>query len=163
MLWKCELCKHLSIGESAPGSCPVCGARKFSAYTPSLNISGTVTEQNLWKAFAGESQANRKYTAFALLADITGDKEASEAFKVAAADETTHALSLLAWLRGLGTTKENLLAARDGENYENDVMYPEFARIAKEEGFEELATYFEFVARHEKRHAGVYDKLASSR
>lgn len=161
MVWKCTLCQHLSMGKDAPEVCPVCGARKFSAHTPNLNTAGTVTEQNLWKAFAGESQANRKYTSFAMLAELMGDKDAAEAFKQAASDETFHALSFFLWLKGVGSTKENLLAARDGENHENDVVYPEFARIAREEGFGELATYFEFVARHEKRHAGMYDKLAA--
>lgn len=163
MLWKCELCKHLSIGVSAPETCLVCGAKKFSPHALSDAVRGTLTEENLRKAFAGESQANRKYTAFALLAELAGDEEAAKAFRQAAADETAHALSLLLWLKGVGSTRENLLAASDGENHEHDSMYPEFARVAREEGFAELATYFEFVARHEKRHAGVYEKLAETR
>ncbi|MEW6243487.1 MAG: ferritin family protein [Bacillota bacterium] len=162
MFWKCDVCYHVTIGSTVAESCPVCGARKFSTFAPPTKLKGTATEQNLWKAFAGESQANRKYTAFAKLAEIAGHHEAAKAFAKSANDETAHALSLLAWLGGLGNTQENLKAAYDGESYENENMYPEFAQIARSEGFEEIATYFEFVGRQEKQHARAFDNLAKS-
>ncbi len=162
MLWKCNVCYHVAIGSSAPESCPVCGARKFSPFVPPANLKGTATEQNLWKAFAGESSANRKYTAFTMLAEIAGQQGAASAFAKSASDETAHALSLFAWLGGLGSTEENLKAAFDGESYENESMYPEFAKIARSEGFEEIATYFEFVGRQERQHARTFDSLLKS-
>ena len=114
------------------------------------------TEDNLKEAFAGESQANRKYTAFARKADEEGYPEIAELFRSTAEGETAHALGHLRYLQGIGSTKENLKAAIDGETYEYTKMYPEFAKIARQEGKEEIAKWFEAVAKAEKAHAERY-------
>lgn len=161
MKWQCGRCKHVAFGGEPPEKCPVCGAGRaeFSVFEGVVGLEGTRTEANLKAAFAGESQANRRYTAYEILARIEGNAEAAEAFAKAAADETAHALSHLAYLGWPGTTAQNLKAAIEGESYENDHMYPEFARVAREEGFPDIARYFEAVARHERRHAEAYASI----
>lgn len=114
---------------------------------------GPKTKKNFQEAFAGESQANRKYTAFARQADEEGYPEVAELFRSAAKGETAHALRHLARLGGVGSTKENLQAAIDGETYEHTKMYPRMAEEAREEGDEESARWFEAVARAEDTHA----------
>jgi len=114
------------------------------------------TEENLKAAFAGESQANRKYTAFARKADEEGYPEIAQLFRAAAEGETAHALQHLHHLNGVRTTRENLQAAIDGETEEFTSMYPEMARVAREEGREEVARWFEAVARAEKAHANRF-------
>lgn len=161
MKWICKKCKHVAIGTKAPERCPVCGApaSEFNPFTGIENLRGTRTEANLKAALAGESQANRRYLAFAAAADFEGQTEAAAAFRLAAEDETAHALSHLAFLGLPGATPDNLKAAIEGETYENDEMYPEFARVAREEGFDEVARYFEAVAKHERRHALRFHEL----
>lgn len=161
MRWICSVCKHVSLGGQAPDRCPVCGVskEKFEEFKGIEGLAGTRTEANLKAAFAGESQANRRYLAFAIQAELAGNFDAAQAFRQAAEDETAHAHSHLAFLNGIGDTKKNLQAAIDGESHENDSMYPEFARVAREEGFEDIARYFEYVARHEKRHAHKYAEI----
>lgn len=111
------------------------------------------TEENLRSAFAGESQANRRYTAFARKADEEGYPEIANLFRATAEGETAHALGHLNLLNEVKTTKENLKSAIDGETYEYTKMYPEFARIAREEGQEASAKFFESLAKAEKMHA----------
>lgn len=161
MRWICNRCKHMAIGREAPERCPVCGApaAEFAPFAGIENLRGTRTEANLKAALAGESQANRRYLAFAVAAECEGETEAAEAFRRAAEDETAHALSHLGFLGLPGGTRENLKAAIEGETYENDRMYPEFARIAREEGFGDVARYFEAVAGHERRHARRFTEL----
>jgi rubrerythrin len=160
-MWICSVCKHVALGAQAPDKCPVCGvgAEKFSEFNGVQGVKGTRTEENLKSAFAGESQANRKYLAFALQAELVGNQEAAEAFRQAAEDETAHAHAEFALLGLVGDTKANLQAAIDGEAYEDEHMYPGFAKTAREEGFEDIAKYFEAVARHERRHAKKYVEI----
>jgi rubrerythrin len=117
------------------------------------------TEDNLKAAFAGESQARNKYTFFANVAKKEGWLEIAEAFEETAKNEKEHAEVILNLLKGINDSKSNLKVAIDGENYEHDHMYPEFARIAREEGETEAARFFEVVAGVEDLHAKRFAKL----
>ncbi|MBO5378917.1 MAG: rubrerythrin family protein [Clostridia bacterium] len=121
--------------------------------------SGTKTEKNLEAAFAGESQARNKYTYFASVAKKEGYEQISALFLKTADNEKEHAKLWFKELGGLGNTSENLLAAAEGENYEWTDMYAEFARVADEEGFTELAAKFRLVAAIEKEHEERYRAL----
>lgn len=116
------------------------------------------TEDNLKAAFAGESQANRKYLAFALQAEEEGYPEVAKLFRKHADHETAHALAHLKKLGLVKSTKENLEAAIAGETDESKEMYPEFAKQAREEGDESTASYFEKLAEAEQNHAEEYYK-----
>ena len=111
-----------------------------------MNLKGSKTEQNLMTAFAGESQARNKYTYFASVAKKEGYEQIASIFLETAENEKEHAKLWFKALGELGNTKENLLAAAQGENYEWTEMYLEFAKTAREEGFEALAKQFEGVA-----------------
>ncbi|MBI2865985.1 MAG: rubrerythrin [Chloroflexi bacterium] len=111
------------------------------------------TEESLKAAFSGESQANRKYTAFARKADEEGYPEIANLFRATAEGETAHALQHLHHLQGVNSTRENLEAALQGETEEYTRMYPEMARVARQEGQEEIARWFEATAKAEKAHA----------
>ena len=101
---------------------------------------GTKTLENLKAAFAGESQANRRYTLWRRIAELEGaPQSALDAFDRAAAEETAHALGHLAYIAGATTTAENLAAAAQGEDNEATDMYPRFAEIAEAEGFSDIA------------------------
>lgn len=158
-MYRCKGCGYLHVGP-APERCPVCGAPQsfFIANTGPGDLSGTRTLDNLKAAFAGESQANRRYTLFARIAELEGDAEAKDAFDHAAAEETAHALGHLAYMSAFGETADNLRAAYDGEDYETAEMYPDFARIAEEEGYPEIAYYFRAVGGFEKQHRDRYKK-----
>ena len=130
-----------------------------------MNLKGTKTEKNLLTAFAGESQARNRYTFFASKARKEGYHQIAAIFEETAENEKEHAEREFKFLQGgeveiqasfpagvIGTTAENLRAAAAGENYEHTQMYPEFARIAREEGFEEIAKAFEAIAIAEKQH-----------
>ena len=117
------------------------------------------TLEDLMAAFAGESQANRKYLAYAKKADQEGLPQVAKLFRAAAEAETIHAHAHLRNAKKIGTTAENLVAAAAGENEEWTSMYAEMARTAEEEGFLELAAQFEGVARIEKAHEERYLKL----
>ncbi|KJE20981.1 rubrerythrin [Frankia torreyi] len=130
-------------------------------------LDGTKTHENLKEAFAGESQANRRYLYFARRADIEGLTDASSLFRDTAEGETGHAFGHLDFLaevgdpatgEPLGTTAKNLASAVAGETYEFTAMYPGFAKTAREEGFEEIADWFSTLARAEKTHAGRFKK-----
>ena len=122
-------------------------------------LKGTQTEKNLQEAFAGESQARNKYTYFASKAKKDGYVQISQLFQETADNEKEHAKRWFKLLYGIGSTPENLKAAAEGENYEWTSMYPSFARTAREEGFDDIATLFEGVAAIEKEHEERYKKL----
>jgi rubrerythrin len=140
------------------------------------SLSGTRTEQNLLKAFAGESQARNRYEFFAREAQKEGLEQIAALFQETALNEKTHAKIFFKFLEGnmvtitatypagkIGTTLENLKASADGENEEWTQLYPEFAKIAEEEGFKQIAAAFKGIARieaaHEKRYRKLYDNL----
>lgn len=123
---------------------------------------GTKTEKNLQAAFAGESQARNKYTYFASVAKKEGYEQIAELFLKTAENEKEHAKLWFKELEGIGDTKQNLLEAAAGENYEWTDMYAEFAKTAEEEGFTALATKFRLVAAIEKRHEERYRALLAN-
>lgn len=125
-----------------------------------MELKGSRTEQNLMAAFAGESQARNKYTYFASKAKKDGYEQIAAIFTETAENEKEHAKMWFKLLNGgIGTTEENLVAAAAGENYEWTDMYAEFAKVAKEEGFDHIAALFEGVAKVEKEHEERYLKL----
>jgi rubrerythrin len=130
-------------------------------------LDGTKTHKNLKEAFAGESQANRRYLYFAKVADVEGLPEVAGLFKDTADGETGHAHGHLDFLKQvgdpatglpLGNTLKNLKAAVAGETYEYETMYPGMAKTAREEGFEDIAEWFETLAKAEKSHAGRFTR-----
>ena len=121
--------------------------------------SGTKTEENLRTAFSGESQARNKYTYFASKAKKDGFEQIADLFLKTADNEKEHAKMWFKELNGIGTTAENLVSAAEGENFEWTDMYAEFAKIAKEEGFDHIAYLFEEVGKIEKEHEERYLKL----
>jgi rubrerythrin len=132
-----------------------------------MNLNDSKTFQNLKDAFAGESMANRRYLYFAKLADVEGQPDIAGLFRDTAEGETGHAHGHLDWLKQvgdpatgqpIGDTSKNLKAAIAGETYEYTEMYPGFAKVAREEGFEEIAEWFETLARAERSHAGRFQK-----
>ncbi|MDO4285829.1 MAG: rubrerythrin family protein [Eubacteriales bacterium] len=122
-------------------------------------LKGTKTEENLWAAFAGESQARNKYTYFASKAKKDGYVQIASLFEETANNEKEHAKIWFKILGGIGETTANLKSAAEGEAYEWTDMYPTFAKVAKEEGFDEIARLFEGVAKIEKEHEERYRKL----
>ncbi|MGV8084081.1 MAG: ferritin family protein [Coriobacteriia bacterium] len=157
-MYRCAGCGYLHVGP-APEICPVCGAPKsaFKEHAGPGDLSGTKTLENLKAAFAGESQANRRYKLWLRIAELEGAPESAiKAFERALTEETAHALGHLAYMGAFGTTAENLKAAAEGEDYENIDMYPEFAKIAEEEGYPEIAFYFRAVGRFEGEHRAGY-------
>jgi rubrerythrin len=121
------------------------------------------TEQNLREAFAGESQANRKYLAFGVAADKEGYPQAAKLFRAAAEAETIHAHNHLKALKGINSTKENLLEAITGETHEFKDMYPKMLEAAKAEGNREAERSFHYANEVEKIHAQLYQKLLDNR
>ncbi len=121
-----------------------------------MELKGSKTEANLWKAFAGESQARNKYTYFASVAKKEGYEQISAIFTETAANEKEHAEIWFKELGGIGNTVENLKAAAAGENEEWTSMYKEMAETAREEGFDRLAFLFESVGKIEKEHEERY-------
>lgn len=137
-----------------------------------MNIKGTRTEQNLLKSFAGESQARNRYTFFASVAKKEGYEQIAAIFLETAEQEKEHAKRFFKYLEGgmveitasfpagiISTTAENLKAAAEGENEEWSDLYPQFAQIAEEEGFKEIATTFRMIAKVEAEHEKRYLKL----
>ncbi|WP_428263753.1 rubrerythrin family protein [Haliangium sp.] len=131
------------------------------------DLKGSKTHDNLKAAFAGESQANRRYLYFAKTADVEGHPDLAGLFRDTAEGETGHAHGHLDFLKKvgdpatdepIGSTEQNLKAAIAGETYEYTEMYPGFAKTAREEGFEEIAEWFETLARAERSHAGRFQK-----
>jgi len=139
------------------------------------SLKGTETEKNLLKAFAGESQARNRYTMFVSKAKKEGYVQIADIFAETADQEKEHAKRLFNFLEGgeleitasfpagiVGTTAENLLAGAEGEKYEWTEMYPLFAVIAREEGFDKIADVFEAIAVAEKQHEKRYNELRAN-
>lgn len=120
------------------------------------------TKENLKEAFAGESQANRKYLAFAKRAENEGYSQIAKLFKAAAEAETVHAHNHLRIMGGINSTKENIQEAIKGETYEFKTMYPEFLDVAAEEGENQASWSFNIANEVEKIHAGLYKKAAEA-
>lgn len=129
--------------------------------------AGSKTHENLKAAFAGESQANRRYLYFAKVADVEGYPDVAGLFKDTADGETGHAHGHLDYLKQvgdpatgepIGNTAKNLKAAVKGETYEYETMYPGMAKQAREEGHDDIAEWFETLAKAEKSHAGRFSK-----
>ena len=139
------------------------------------SIKGTRTEQNLLKSLAGESQARSRYTFFASVAKKEGYEQIAAVFMETAEQEKEHAKRFFKFLEGgmveitasypagiISTTAENLAAAADGENEEWVELYPEFAKVAEEEGFKEIAVAFRMIAKVEAEHERRYRKLLAN-
>ena len=124
-----------------------------------MELKGSRTEANLQAAFSGESEARNKYTYFASVAKKEGYEQIANIFLETAENEKEHAKLHLKYLQGIGNTRENLAAAAAGENYEWTSMYEEFAKIADEEGFTEIAKTFRGIGEVEKHHEERYRKL----
>ncbi len=140
-----------------------------------MSLKGTKTEKNLLTAFAGESQARNRYSFYASKAKKEGLVQIAAIFEETAEQEKEHAKRLFKFLEGgeveisasfpagvIGDTLSNLKAAASGENYEHTKMYPEFAKTAREEGFENIAMVFEAIAVAEKQHEKRYKDLAAN-
>ena len=130
-----------------------------------MQLKGSKTHDNLKAAFAGESQANRRYLYFAAKADVEGQNDVAALFRSTAEGETGHAHGHLEYLaqvgdpatgEPIGDTADNFKSAVAGETYEYTQMYPGFAKTAREEGLTEIADWFETLARAEKSHAGRF-------
>lgn len=135
------------------------------------NLKTSKTFLNLKEAFAGESQANRRYLYFAKVADVEGYPEVASNFRETAEGETGHAHGHLDYLKAVGDpatdlpiggTEENLKAAVAGETHEYTDMYPGMAKTARAEGFDEIADWFEVLAKAEKSHAGRFQQMLDS-
>ena len=139
------------------------------------NLSGTQTEKNILTAFSGESQARNRYSYFTSKAKKEGYVQIASIFEETANQEKEHAKRLFKLLEGgevevtgafpagvIGTTLENLKGAAAGENYEHTIMYPEFAKVAREEGFDSVSAIFEAIAVAEKQHEKRYNDLAAN-
>ena len=135
------------------------------------DLKGSQTHQNLKEAFAGESQANRRYLYFAKQADIEGYPDIAGLFRDTAEGETGHAHGHLDYLKDvgdpatdlpIGDTEENLKAGIAGETHEYTDMYPGMAKTARDEGFNEIADWFETLAKAEKSHAGRFEEGLNS-
>ncbi len=148
---------------------------KFSDYRQGKSLKGTKTEQNILKAFAGESQARNRYHLFAEIAREEGFEQIAALFEETAHNEKTHAQTFFAFLEGdgveitaaypagkIGKTLENLKAAAEGEHEEFILLYPSFAEVAKEEGFPKIASAFKLIANVEKEHEERFLKLAKN-
>jgi rubrerythrin len=120
------------------------------------NLKGTLTEKDLQDAFAGESQANRRYLAFAKQAEKEGYSQVARLFKAAAEAETVHAHNHLRALGGINSTAENLQEAIEGETHEFKNMYPDMIKHAQEEGIKAAEMTFRYANDVEKVHAGLY-------
>jgi len=132
-----------------------------------MELKGSKTEQNLKDAFAGEAQANRRYLYFASKADVEGFSDVAAAFRSTADGETSHAYGHLEFLEQvgdpatglpIGTTVENLKSAIAGETREYTDVYPGMAQVAREEGFDEIADWFETLAKAERSHANRFQR-----
>jgi rubrerythrin len=132
-----------------------------------MSLKGSETEQNLKNAFAGESQANRRYLYFAAKADIEGYNDVAAVFRSTGEGETGHAHGHLEYLEEtgdpatglpIGETSDNLKAAIEGETHEYTDMYPGMAKKAREEGFDEIADWFETLAKAERSHANRFQQ-----
>jgi len=151
------------------------GAAGKEEVSVAKSIKGTRTEKNLLASFAGESQARNRYTFFASVARKEGYEQIAGIFTETAGNEKEHAEIFFKYLEGgdveitaaypagvIGTTKDNLIAAADGEKMEWSVLYAEAEKVAREEGFQDIATSFKEIAEVEEFHEGRYRKLAAN-
>ena len=171
-VWRCSICGYEYEGETLPSDyiCPLCkhSAADFEKIgqtareEKTMELKGSKTEANLMYAFAGESQARNKYTYYASKAKKDGYEQIAALFESTANNEKEHAKLWFKAFHGIGTTYENLLDAAAGEHEEWTEMYKNFAEVAKEEGFDELAAQFAAVALIEKRHEERYRALAAN-
>ncbi|MDP8238775.1 MAG: rubrerythrin family protein [Candidatus Hatepunaea meridiana] len=140
-----------------------------------MDLKGSKTEKNIMAAFAGESQARNRYSFFAGQAKKDGYVQINSIFEETANQEKEHAKRLFKFLEGgeveitgsfpagvIGSTYDNLMASASGENYEHTIMYPEFAKVAREEGFDVIAEVFEAIAVAEKQHEKRYVEMAAN-
>ena len=136
-----------------------------------MELKGTKTEENLKAAFAGESQANRRYLYFASKADVEGQNDVAAVFRSTAEGETGHAHGHLEYLEAsgdpatglpFGSTRANLETAIAGETHEYTDMYPGMAKTARDEGFDEIAEWFETLGKAERSHANRFQKALDS-
>ncbi len=136
-----------------------------------MSIKGSKTFENLKAAFSGESQANRRYLYFAKIADVEGYPEVATNFRSTADGETGHAHGHMDYMKEagdpatgmpMGDTEANLKSAIAGETHEYTDMYPGMAKTAREEGFDDIADWFETLAKAEKSHAGRFEEMLSS-
>ncbi len=132
-----------------------------------MDLKGSKTAENLAAAFAGESQANRRYLYFAAKADVEGAPDVAAVFRATAEGETGHAHGHLEYLEQVGdpatgqefgSTEANLKSAIEGETHEYTDMYPGMAKTARDEGFDEIADWFETLAKAERSHAGKFQR-----
>lgn len=157
--YKCNTCGNEVEVQKVGGGKLVCCGHEMECVTTNLTLV------NLLKAFAGESQARNKYEFFAEIARKEGFRDIAEHFQRAANNEKQHAKMEFAAAHNLmdghewGDTIANLKAARDGENYENTTMYPDFEAIAKEEGYKEIASLFKGIGKIEVEHENMYKEL----
>lgn len=125
-------------------------------------LKGSQTEKNLWTAFAGESQARNKYTFYAQVAKKEGYEQMSGIFTETADQEIQHAKKIFRFLNGIGDTKQNLEDAKEGEKYEWETMYRNFEKVARQEGFTEIAEFFHEVAEVEEEHEKRFQRLLNN-
>ncbi|SES90105.1 Rubrerythrin [Natronincola peptidivorans] len=122
-------------------------------------LKGTKTEENLWTAFAGESQARNKYTYFAEAASKEGYEDVASTFEKISHHEKEHAKTIFQFLNGIKDTATNLSLSSQSEHYEATTMYEEFEKVARQEGFEEIAEFFKEVAKIEMEHEKTFLSL----
>ena len=136
-----------------------------------MKLAGTKTHENLKAAFAGESQANRRYPYFAAKADVEGQNDVAVVFRSTAEGETGHAHGHLEYLESvgdpatglpIGNSRQNLKAAIEGETHEYTDMYPGMAKTARDEGFDEIADWFETLAKAERSHANRFTQALNA-
>ena len=136
-----------------------------------MKLAGTQTHENLKAAFAGESQANRRYLYFAAKADVEGQNDVAAVFRSTAEGETGHAHGHLEYMESvgdpatglpIGTSRQNLKAAIEGETHEYTDMYPGMAKTARSEGFDEIADWFETLAKAERSHANRFSQALAA-
>eukprot|EP00008_Paramoeba_atlantica_P004586 CAMPEP_0201488770 /NCGR_PEP_ID=MMETSP0151_2-20130828/19370_1 /ASSEMBLY_ACC=CAM_ASM_000257 /TAXON_ID=200890 /ORGANISM="Paramoeba atlantica, Strain 621/1 / CCAP 1560/9" /LENGTH=166 /DNA_ID=CAMNT_0047874127 /DNA_START=61 /DNA_END=561 /DNA_ORIENTATION=+ len=160
-----------SVLRFAPRTTQALSTAQRAYCTDSGELRGSKTHQNLIDAFAGESMANRRYTYFAAQADVEGYADAALVFRSTGDGETGHAMGHLEFLEEcgdpatdleFGSTRENLKSAIAGETHEYTDMYPGMAKTAREEGFDDVAEWFETLAMAEKSHAGRFQKCLDS-
>lgn len=159
--WVCKVCGYIHEGDEPPEVCPLCGATReqFELIAEDTNTAAeNQTAENLMAAFAGESQANRKYLAFAVKAEKEGYNNVARLFRAIAEAETIHALKHLEVAGKIGNTAENLKAAGEGEHYEFTQMYPEFMKQAEADGNKTALRIFNLANEAEKVHGKLYEE-----
>lgn len=124
-----------------------------------MSLRGTKTQENLWTAFAGESQTRNKYAFFAEIARQEGHENIAAVFEGISNQEREHAKTIFSFLDGLKDTQSNLKLSAYSEHYEGDTMYKEFERVARQEGFDEIADFFAKVAKIEMEHENIFLSL----